>query len=193
PPPVGAAIVSVVFVPWHFLLTARAFDFFRFYVVNEHVLRFFNAREPLDYVSLSVGGFWLATVLWFLPWSLFLPAALGSADLRSRLVIPLAWSVWVLVFFTVSAARLDGYSLPMCPALAVVIAAYWGKMIDTRRSAPAGVRVPAWIVLGAGVALLSWLVAFRDSAVELIISLMTLLGGVYPEDFARHPEASFAA
>jgi len=81
----------------------------------------------------------------------------------------------------------------MFPALAVVIAAYWGKVIDTRRSAPAGVRVPAWVVFGAGVALLSSLVAFRDSAVELIISLMTLLDSVYREYFASHPEASFAA
>jgi len=189
----GTAIVLLVFVPWHLLLVVRDSDFLRFYVVNEHVLRFFSAREPLDYVSLSVGGFWLATALWFLPWSLFLPAALGSADLRSRLVIPLAWSAWVLLFFTVSAARLERYSLPMFPALAVVIAAYWGKVIDTRRSAPAGVRVPAWVVFGAGVALLSSLVAFRDSAVELIISLMTLLDSVYREYFASHPEASFAA
>jgi hypothetical protein len=36
-------------------------------------------------------------------------------------------------------------------------------------------------------------VVFRDSAVELVISLMTLLGGVYREYFASHPEASFAA
>ena len=191
-PLLGAAIASLVFVPWHLLLSARDSDFLRFYVVNEHVLRFFNAREPLDYVSLSVGGFWLATVLWFLPWSLFFPAALGSADLRSRLVIPLVWSAWVLVFFTVSAARLERYSLPMFPALAVVVAAYWGKVIDSRRSAPAGVRVPAWVVLGAGVALLSSLVAFRDSAVELIVSLMTLLDSVYREYFASHPEASWA-
>ncbi|HYK10317.1 MAG TPA: glycosyltransferase family 39 protein [Gemmatimonadales bacterium] len=192
-PLLGTAIVALVFVPWHLLLSARDSDFLRFYVVNEHVLRFFNAREPLDYVSLSVGGFWLATALWFLPWSLFLPAALGSADLRSRLVIPLAWSAWVLLFFTVSAARLERYSLPMFPALAVVIAAYWGKMIDARRSASAGVRIPAWVVLGAGVALLLSLVIFRDSAVELIISLMTLLDSVYREYFASHPEASVIA
>ena len=192
-PLVGAAIVSVVFVPWHFLLTARDFDFFRFYVVNEHILRFFNAREPLDYVSLSVGGFWLATVLWFLPWSLFLPAALGSPDLRSRLAILLAWAGWVLLFFTVSAARLERYSLPMFPALAVVIAGYWGKLIDAQRPVSGGVRMPAWVVLGVGVALLSSLVAFRDSAAELVISLITLLDSVYREYFASHPDASFAA
>ena len=192
-PLVGTAIVSLVFVPWHLLLTARDSDFFRFYVVNEHVLRFFNAREPLDYVSLSVGGFWLATALWFLPWSLFLPAALGSADLRRRLVIPLAWSGWVFLFFTVSAARLERYSLPMFPALAVVIAGYWGKLIDARRPVPAGARVPAWVVLGVGVALFSSLVAFRRSAGELVISLITLLDSVYREYFAGHPDASFAA
>src|SRR2546422_10349520 len=62
-PLLGAAIVSLVLVPWHLLLAARDPAFMRFYFVNEHVLRFFNAREPVDYTPLSIGGFWLATAL----------------------------------------------------------------------------------------------------------------------------------
>jgi hypothetical protein len=81
----------------------------------------------------------------------------------------------------------------MFPALAVVVAGYWGKLIDAGRPVPAGVRVPAWLVLGAGVALVSSMVALRHIAADLVISLITLLDSVYREYFASHPDASFAA
>src|SRR5439155_401405 len=103
------ATVAVTFFLAHELLGASAAPlaardpaFMRFYFVHEHVLRFFNAREPVDYTPLSIGGFWLATALWLLPWSLFLPAAVASPDLRRGLALPLAWSVWVLAFFSTS-------------------------------------------------------------------------------------------
>ena len=190
-PLLGAAIVSLVLVPWHLLLAARDPAFMRFYFVNEHVLRFFNAREPVDYTPLSIGGFWLATALWLLPWSLFLPAAIASPDLRRGLALPLAWSVWVLAFFTTSASRLEYYALPAFPALAVIVAAYWRRAIDAR-PAPAGARVAAWIVLGIGVALVPWLVSSRESTAEFLTSLITLLDGVYRDYLVAHPDVSFA-
>ena len=190
-PRLGVAVVSLVLVPWHLLLGVRDPDFLRFYLVNEHLLRFFNAREPIDYTPLAIGGFWLASILWLLPWSLFLPAALASADLRKALALPLVWSAWVIAFFTTSGSRLEYYALPAFPALAVVVAAYWRGAIDTRPSR-AGVRVPAWMVLFFGVAVLSWLVLFRQSAAESLTLLFTLLDGVYREYFAHHREASFA-
>jgi hypothetical protein len=190
-PRLGGVIVALVLVPWHLILAVRDPDFVRFYLLNEHVLRFFNAREPIDYTPMSIGGFWLATALWFLPWSLFLPPALASPDARKNLALPLVWSAWVLVFFTASAARLERYALPAFPALAVVVAAYWRSAIDAR-SGPAGLRVPAWIVFGSGGALLSWLVASRKSAARVVTWLVTLLDGVYRGYFPNHPDAAFA-
>jgi 4-amino-4-deoxy-L-arabinose transferase-like glycosyltransferase len=184
-PRLGGVIVALVLVPWHLILAVRDPDFVRFYLLNEHVLRFFNAREPIDYTPM------LASALWFLPWSLFLPPALASPDVRKNLALPLVWSAWVLVFFTASAARLERYALPAFPALAVVVAAYWRSAIDAR-SGPAGLRVPAWIVFGSGGALLSWLVASRKSAARVVTWLVTLLDGVYRGYFPNHPDAAFA-
>ncbi len=190
-PLLGASIVALVLVPWHLVLGARDADFPRFYLVNEHLLRFLEAREPIDYAPLSIGGFWLATVLWFLPWSLFLPAAVASRDVRGTLGVPLVWSAWVLVFFTLTSSRLEYYALPAFPALAVIVAAYWRRAIDDR-AAPAGIRIPAWLVLAIGVALLPWLVASRQHAVEFLTRLVTLLDGVYREYLVVHPEAAQA-
>ena len=190
-PLLGAVIVALVLVPWHLLLAVRDPEFARFYLLNEHLLRFFNAREPIDYTPLSVVGFWLATCVWLLPWSLFLPAALVSPDVRKGLALPLVWSAWVVAFFTLSAARLESYGLPALPALAVVVAAYWRRAIDARRTLT-GVLVPAWMVLGVGVALLPWLVSPPQRTAQVLTSLATLLGGVYRQYVADHPEVSVA-
>jgi 4-amino-4-deoxy-L-arabinose transferase-like glycosyltransferase len=186
-PRLGAGIVALVFVPWHLVLGVRDPDFFRVYFVNEHLLRFFNARVPLDYTSLSIGGFWLATLLWFFPWVLFLPVALAARDLWRPLALPLIWAACVLLFFTLSAARVERYGLPALPALAVVVAAYWRRAFEARPG-PAGLRGPAGIVLGGG-ALLAWLTAFGPSAAHVVTRLITLLDDLYREYFASHPEA----
>src|SRR5881296_1430811 len=72
----GSLLVLALLLPWHLILATRDPAFLYFYVVNEHVYRFLNLREPIDYVPLSVAGFWASTLFWFLPWSLFLPGAL---------------------------------------------------------------------------------------------------------------------
>src|SRR5207253_65873 len=89
------------------------------------------------------------------------PPAPRRGDRGARpgsLAPPLVWSAWVVAFFTLSASRLESYGLPALPALAVVVAAYWRRAIDARRTLT-GVLVPAWMVLGVGVALLPWLVS----------------------------------
>src|SRR5439155_92345 len=82
-PRLGVAVVSLVLVPWHLLLGVRDPDFLRFYLVNEHLLRFFNAREPIDYTPLAIGGFWLASVLWLV---LFRQSAAESLTLLFTLL-----------------------------------------------------------------------------------------------------------
>ena len=56
-----------------------------FYLYNEHVARFLQRRIPHDYGQVPVPLFWLLLLLWLLPWTAFLPAALINAirDLRA--------------------------------------------------------------------------------------------------------------
>ncbi len=79
--------------PWHILaalrnpavpmpagvgLPARA-GWAWFYLYNEHVARFLQRRIPHDYGQVPVPLFWLLLLLWLLPWTAFLPAALLDA------------------------------------------------------------------------------------------------------------------
>src|SRR5262249_48560675 len=125
----GSLLVLGLALPWHIILAARDPAFLRFYVVNEPLYRFLNVREPIDYVPLSVVGFWASTLFWFLPWSLFLPGALlRTRETAAPLTLPFVWSAVVLGFFSLTGSRLERYGLPALPALAVVIAGYWSAL-----------------------------------------------------------------
>jgi 4-amino-4-deoxy-L-arabinose transferase-like glycosyltransferase len=136
----GLLIFLAIAAPWHVLATLRNppyFDFtlhatpgryrgfFWFYFINEHVLRFLNERYPRDYNTVPRLWFWLYHLLWFFPWSVFLP---GMARLsykpagragRTRL-LALCWIGFVMLFFSFSTTQ-EYYSMPIYPAVALLL------------------------------------------------------------------------
>lgn len=192
-PVLGAAIVAGVFVPWHVLLAGRDPSFLYFYIVNEHILRFLNTREPIDYTPLSITGFWLATFLWFSPWSFYLPGALASAfrDRRGRLALPFIWAAWVLGFFTLMASRLEYYGLPALPALAVALAHYWQRLAAGERQR-GWLWLPGAILFAIALALPPAMFLTADRGSAALTSLISNLDGYYREYFIGHPGESFA-
>ncbi len=192
-PAIGVTVLAVVFLPWHVAMALRDPAFVDFYIINEHVRRFLGTREPIDYVSLSVAGFWIASLFWLLPWTLFLPGALRSAvkhDAR-QLLIPILWSSSVVGFFTLTGSRLEYYALPAVPALAVIIAAYWQRVFQHRVSIWE-IQVPAIVLLAAALAALPMLLLFPQGGVDLLTAMVSNVDGYYREYFSRHPEDSFA-
>ncbi len=136
----GALLILAVAAPWFVIATLRNppyFDFtmssgpgqyrgfFWFYFFNEHILRFLNQRWPRDYDTVPRGLFWGLHLLWFFPWSAYLPQVLRmgfrGADRASRMrLMCLCWLGFVLVFFTFSTTQ-EYYSLPTYPAFALLI------------------------------------------------------------------------
>lgn len=168
--PTAFAVMLLVAVPWYALATLRnppyfVFSmhsgpgdykgFFWFYFFNEHLLRFLNLRYPRDYNTVPPILFWLLTLVWLFPWSLFLPttARLGftgeTRAARTR-VMALCWFAAVMVFFTFSTTQ-EYYSMPMYPALALLLA---GGIASASR----WVSRSLWIVVGTlGVVLIALL------------------------------------
>ncbi len=140
----GGALFLAVVAPWHILVGLKNPDFFWFYFVNEHLLRFLNKRHVTDYAPLPLWLFLLMVLIWFFPWSLFLPSALSSTPVRSAAraanrseratLFPLAWALGVIAFFSLTPARLEYYSLPAFPALALITGCLWARACEATPS-----------------------------------------------------------
>jgi 4-amino-4-deoxy-L-arabinose transferase-like glycosyltransferase len=136
----GAVLVLVMAAPWHILATLRNppyfvftmrsapgeyHGFFWFYFFNEQLLRFLNMRSPRDYDTVPRYLFWLFHLLWFFPWSVYLPALfrIGFKPLdragKTRL-LALCWIGFVMIFFTFSTTQ-EYYSMPIYPAVALLL------------------------------------------------------------------------
>jgi hypothetical protein len=150
-------ITLLIAVPWHVLATLRnppyfAFSmhsgpgeyhgFFWFYFFNEHLLRFLNLRYPRDYNTVPRALFWLLNLAWLFPWSVFLPAAAKLSYRphtragRMRLMA-LSWIAVVVLFFTFSTTQ-EYYSMPIYPALALLVGSALGSRDSRVRT---GMRV----------------------------------------------------
>ncbi|MGC2695519.1 MAG: glycosyltransferase family 39 protein [Candidatus Angelobacter sp.] len=161
------AIALLVAGPWHVMATLRnppylAFSlhsgpgeyrgFFWFYFFNEHLLRFLNLRYPRDYNTVPRLLFWLLNLVWLFPWSAYLPAAVrqpyGSHSRASRARLMAAcWISVVMLFFTFSTTQ-EYYSMPIYPALALLLG-------SALASGTGRLRMGTWILRGVSVLVLA--------------------------------------
>jgi hypothetical protein len=132
----GTALFAVIAVPWHVLAAQRSPILFGFYVLDNHLLRFLNARRFVeDDVPISTLGFLVASFLWAFPWGVFVlarPASDSSAAARWRPVIAV-WALVIVGVFAVSRFKHEYYALPAFPALAVLVGAAWASGRDIGR------------------------------------------------------------
>ena len=134
----GLALFLLIAAPWHILAGLRntagqnGHGFFWFYFVNEHFLRFLGKRYPRDYNKLPWALYWSLHLVWLFPWSLYLPAALGTvAEVRrerpsrsfaagTRLM---CWVLagLILIFFAISTNQ-EYYTFPAYLPLLMLLA-----------------------------------------------------------------------
>jgi 4-amino-4-deoxy-L-arabinose transferase-like glycosyltransferase len=135
----GLVLFAALIVPWHVVIAWQNEGYFWHHFANEQFLRFLGQRHPVDYISLPLPIFFLVLFLWLLPWSPYLalafpqkrpqPGISPGREGQGRLVL-LLWAGMLLIFFSLSRARLPQYSLPAMPAMALLI----GKGLDDRFS-----------------------------------------------------------
>ncbi len=69
----GTGVFLAIAAPWHIAQALKNDNFFWFYFINEHVLRFLNVREQRDYNRLPMLQYWLFHLFWWFPWCVGLP------------------------------------------------------------------------------------------------------------------------
>ena len=146
----GCLILGAIVGPWAFLFERNNPGALKYMVINEHFNRLFDMRVPHDYgvVQTDAATFLLITLIWLMPWGLFIPevVAFVSRQLKSRqpsepaismiaegtidasdarregiLLLSIATLI-VIVFFTVVPSRLVYYGLPAIPPFIVLCA-----------------------------------------------------------------------
>lgn len=174
------ALLCAVAAPWHIAATLRNppyFDFsfvsepgqyrgfFWFYFFNEHILRFLGRRHPRDYNTVPRLWFWLSHLVWFFPWSAFLPGVFKLGFTRSpqeragrAKLLALCWIGFVMTFFTFSTTQ-EYYSLPMYPGLAMLLG---GAMARGEGAVRNGGRIASAIAGVAAVAVMAILYLVKD-------------------------------
>ncbi len=148
--PRGWLVFLVLTVPWFWAMERAYPGFLGHHLVNEQFLRFLGWRHPPDIIPFPLPGFWLFLFIWLLPWGLMLPEALyrfwrqtaAPAEAhRGRLL--LLWPAVIMGFFSLSLTRIEYYSLPALPALALVL----GWRLDRSLKVPGDRSLPVTLLL----------------------------------------------
>jgi Aminoarabinose transferase C-terminal domain/Dolichyl-phosphate-mannose-protein mannosyltransferase len=121
----GSLIFLTIAAPWFLLVSVRNPGFVEFFFVHEHFTRY------LTTVHHHVGPWWYYVPLLLaglLPWTSGLPWILRREKSAAAISEPetvrvlVAWSAFVLAFFSLAGSKLPFYIVPMFPALAMLLA-----------------------------------------------------------------------
>lgn len=124
----GILVFLLITLPWHIvMLKTHGSLFFDEYIMKHHILRFLGSEvihrsEPWY--------FYILTLLWGLfPHIFILISKFKYINIKDKfLALNLIAAMTILVFFSLSGAKLITYILPIYPFCAVLIAQIWTKI-----------------------------------------------------------------
>jgi 4-amino-4-deoxy-L-arabinose transferase-like glycosyltransferase len=143
--PVAVASFCLTAVPWYILCARRNPDFLRVFIIEHNFKRYLTSEFQ------HIQPFWFyipVLMLAVFPWTLYLiPAAKKFLDEYDKLssassleLLLLFWSVFPVVFFSISKSKLPGYILPTMPTMGLLLArplAAWPHSSDKPKRWPA--------------------------------------------------------
>jgi 4-amino-4-deoxy-L-arabinose transferase-like glycosyltransferase len=162
----GVLAVAAIAGSWYALAISRGgVAFVQKQLWVENVGRFFAAsRSGAGHVHpfyYMIGGFFTG----FAPWSFFvIPLALHLYGNRRRLeklgyLYPLVWFAVVFAFYSVSQSKRTVYLLPVYPAAALLLGAWWrGVATNPRSASPILLRTLSFVAMGLAAALVGAIV-----------------------------------
>ncbi len=194
----GIAVFAAIILPWHVMAEVLRPGSLHFYLWKGQILRYLSSDDALDVSPLGPLAYLAMAGVWFFPWLLFLPQAVfsgmkslrGSAPDRDLLILAFAWAGVVIGFFALSRARLEYYSIPALPALAILIGRWW--TLETLPSKGIRDGFVAMLLLGFVGAGLLWL--SRRIDVSFINRLYAVIDENYRNSLAgKHLDAGAAS
>ena len=124
--PAALASFCLTALPWYVLCARRNPDFFRIFIIEHNFKRYLTP----EFQHIQPFWFYIPVLLVaFLPWTaaMFWTAIEGSAriaeskKISSPTLFLLVWSVFIVLFFSLSQSKLPGYILPAIPAICLIV------------------------------------------------------------------------
>jgi 4-amino-4-deoxy-L-arabinose transferase-like glycosyltransferase len=143
--PVGVLIFSAVSLPWLILVQQQNPDFFRFFFIQEHLLRYatrmHDRYQPFYFfIPILLAG--------TLPWCAFLPEAIRGVGKKEqwfgRVEKKFLWTWFGLIFlfFSVSSSKLIPYIAPVFLPVALVFGHLFRRYEERITNGETGMSVP---------------------------------------------------
>ena len=143
--PVGILIFSTISLPWLILVQRENPDFFRFFFIQEQLLRYATRMhghyQPFYfYLPIILAG--------TLPWCAFLPEAIRGLGKGEKLFgstekrFLLTWFGLIFLFFSISSSKLVPYITPVFIPLAVGFGHLFRRYEERTVDGGAGANVP---------------------------------------------------
>ena len=138
------SLFALIVTPWHVLVQMQHPEFFHFYFIEQHILR---------YTDQSIGHYepvWFFIpylLVGFAPWIFFLPQSISRAIRAARhqhdqsALYFLLWATLIFLFFSFSKSKLIPYILPIFPALAMITARYLAERYCDMGVIPNAMRI----------------------------------------------------
>lgn len=166
--PSSVLIFLLITLPWHVLVSLSNPEFFHFYFIEQHFLRY--ATTDIGHYQ-PVWFFLPVLIMGLFPWIMFLPQALITALRqvwhRPRVhrieIFFLLWAGLIFVFFSFSKSKLMPYILPVFPPLTLLIAHYLQQAL-TIKPLPLGIKIGCASLWLTAVIIATILVWFLPSA-----------------------------
>ena len=133
----GLVVFAAIVLPWHVAAALANPGFAWDYVVNQHLLFAFDKKEPRDSEGDPLSVFLGVTFARNLPWVAFLPFTVGEAvavlrrrlhDLPDGTLLAWTWCLGTVGLFVLVPSRLEHYTLPILPAVALLAARGWERL-----------------------------------------------------------------
>jgi 4-amino-4-deoxy-L-arabinose transferase-like glycosyltransferase len=131
----GLLLFLAVAAPWFVMVSLRNPEFAEFFFIHEHFERFTSKvhgrYQPFWFFIPVLAGT-------MLPWSFFIPGALGRAwrdrnhESGQAALFLLIWSLFIFLFFSKSGSKLVPYMLPIFPPLAILVGNRFNTALEGR-------------------------------------------------------------
>jgi len=170
----GTAVAAAVAIPWFWLaFRENGFAFVSIFFINHNLARYVSDihhhEQPFYYFVPVILGL-------FFPWSGWLPvlvprsvrSSLGAWRTWDRGAVFLGvWTLFPLLFFSLSTSKLPGYVLPSLPPLALLLGRRLAGFLE-KPDRSGAFRITRWIALALslGVAIAAPLVLDENHGLE---------------------------